>query len=267
MINTFQVGCDPEFVALDDKAKVINVARWNPEGEVGWDHTGRVIELRPKPCAGTFALVRRLQRLMKDEKLVKLAAKRFRAGASCAGEMLGGHVHFGVPILFKTTWPKGHFYTLPDGSNIPQEPLIELEDKLKGTLSALDKVTHLLQHLDILPLNESTNRRKGRYGKWGDIRDSGGHMEYRTMASWLYDPRVAFLCLTAAKLAAADPQGALDALKNVTSFEGLGKWIALYKSKDQNARRALEKVIDKGLKSVQVDPDVDFRERWEELGL
>lgn len=265
MINTFKIGCDPEFVALDDKAKPINVSEsMQPEGEIGWDHTGRVLELRPAAAQGTFALIRRMKRLLDDEKLKKLPARKFRAGATCGGESLGGHVHFGFPLKFKPVTTR----IVQVGSEmVPMQEPITIDDQLKYAISALDRVTYILEHLDILPLNESANRRKGRYGKWGEIRDSDGHVEYRTMASWLYDPRVAYLCLTAAKLAAADPEGAIEALKNVTSFEGLGKWIARYKEKDANARRALEKIFDKGLKIVQVDPDVDFRERWERLGL
>ena len=87
------------------------------------------------------------------------------------------------------------------------------------------------------------------------------------MASWLYDPKVAFLVLTAAKLAAADPGGTMQALKNCGDFATFEKWLAQYKGKDVNAARATEKLLDKGLKYIQVDPEVDFRERWERLGL
>jgi len=281
MINTFQIGCDPEFVALGVDGKLINVCpdcgndeneeecrkELVPEdGEIGWDHSGRVLELRPKPTQGTFALCRRLQRLVKDACEIPLKASKFRAGATCAGEMLGGHVHFGFPLKYTDRKPDARWFSageVPANYTIP----VALDDKLVQTISALDKVTYILEHLDILPMGESANRRKGKYGKWGEIRDSDGHLEYRTMASWLYDPRVAFLCLTAAKLAAADPRGTLDALAKVTSFEGVKGWMELYKDKDANARRACEKVFTLGLKSVQVDPDVDFRERWKELGI
>ena len=90
-------------------------------------------------------------------------------------------------------------------------------------------------------------------------------MEYRSMCSWLYDPKVAFLCLTAAKLAAADPEGTVDSLTRITSFDGLKKWIDRYRTKDSNARRVMEKLPEH--KMVQVSPDVDFRERWKSLEL
>jgi hypothetical protein len=270
MINTFQIGCDPEFVALDKDSKLIKTEFVTDEDldaaaetEVGFDHNGRVIELRPKPTQGTFALCRRLQRLVNAAIEQFPNVSKFRAGATCGGESLGGHVHFGIPMYaqnYVTTQDLyGRTVTVPMGSKV--------EDKVTKIIPALDKVTYIFEHLDILPMGESANRRKGRYGKWGEIRDSDGHVEYRTMASWLYDPRVSFLCLTAAKLAAAEPQSTLDALGKVTSFEGVEKWMGLYKDKDANARRAVEKVFPKGLKAVQIDPDVDFRERWKELGI
>lgn len=257
MINDFLIGCDPEFVLMNEKGQIVNSADsplyWTDEGQIGWDHNGRVQEFRPEPCKGTFALVRRIGALIRDKKVTDLNYK-LRAGGRAGTESLGGHVHFGFPASKYADDEWG-------------EQLRDLTDKTKQAIPALDTVTRLLEHLDILPLQESANRRKGTFGKFGDIRDSSGHMEYRTMASWLYDPRVAYLCLTAAKLAAADPSGALEALKNASSFAGLEGWVARYKGKDTNATRAIEKIFAKGHKAVQIDPDVDIRERWGSLGL
>lgn len=256
VINDFLVGCDPEFVLLDSKGQVFNTAHlWEQDGPIGWDHNGRVQELRPEPTKGTYALLRRIQTLVMDKKLE--GSFRRRAGARVGNESLGGHVHFGFScapkISYSTTDPfQSAKVTYPEGH--------------AKRLRALDAVTYLLEHLDILPLQECTNRRKGNYGKWGDFRDSNGHTEYRTMASWLYDPKVAYACLTAAKLAASDPEGTADSLKGVTSFKGLENWVAKYKGKDTNARRLLE-LLAKGHKPLQIDPDVDFRGRWERLGI
>jgi hypothetical protein len=244
VINKFQLGCDPEFVALDDKGHIIIGRGLDHHGEVGYDHGGRVLEIRPEPSKGAYALVKKIRRLLGDEKLRRLGASKFRAGARFGTESLGGHVHFGLP---------------PD--------VIGRDGK---TIPALDVVTGLLEHLDILPKAESANRRRGEYGKFGDIRTSHGkdgvpHLEYRTMASWLHDPKVAFLCLTVAKLAASDPVGALAALKGATSYSKLVDWVGNYRSKDTNAKRVYEKLGNHKL--VAVDPDVDFRTRWEDLGL
>lgn len=256
VINNFLLGCDPEFVALDVNGRTMHLDLH--EEEIGIDHGGRVGEFRPKPCKGAFALTKRLQRLILSRPIENIRASRLRGGARVNDESLGGHVHFGFknPVQEEV-----EYFVRPDGTQSARV-------KQKGDdliIRALDKVTGILEHLDILPKNESENRRKGTYGKYGDVRDSGGHMEYRSMCSWLHDPKVAFLCLTAAKLAAADPEGTLDGLTKVTSFEGLKKWIGLYKTKDSNASRTLEKIREHKL--VQVDPGLDFRERWRTLGL
>ena len=243
VLNKFLLGCDPEFVALDARGQLINgVVLGN--GEIGYDHSGRVLELRPSPSKGAYSLVKKLRTLLGDKRLQGLHAVKFRAGARVADMSLGGHVHFGVDPT--TTTLAG------------------------GPIAALDVVTRLLEHLDILPRNECQLRRRGHYGRFGDVRVSHGkdgspHLEYRTMASWLHDPKVAFLCLTLAKLAVCDPGGTVQVLKGVTSWSKLLDWVGNYRAKDTNAARVYEKLVD--LKQVSLDPDVDFRGRWENLGL
>lgn len=254
VINSFKIGCDPEFVALNALGQLVIANAMNTK-EIGHDHNGRVVELRPEPAKGAYALVKRLQGLLNDKRLQALKAAKFRAGATpIAGTVLGGHIHFDV----------SPYEIDPAGLGTPSKKHAE-------RVAALDAVTKVVEHLDILPHAECTQRRRNTdYGHYSDVRakrDERGrsHFEYRTMASWLLDPKVAFLCLTAAKLAAADPAGALDALKGVTSFGGFTRWIERYKNKDANADRLLAKIRE--LKSVQIDPTVDIRERWGVLGL
>lgn len=242
MLNTFLVGCDPEFVALDSCGQQMNLsAAFSANGEIGYDHGGRVGELRPEPTRGTYALTKRLQRLIKSPIVERVGASKLRAGARVNQDTLGGHVHLGVPVA-----------------------------KATNMIPALDRFTQVLEALDILPQTECSARRASGsgYGRFGEVRDSNGHIEYRTMASWLMDPKVAFLCLTGAKLAASDPAGTVAALPSRDhNFNALVEWFRAYRSKDINARRALEKVLSLGHKAIQVYPDVDFRERWRELGL
>jgi hypothetical protein len=241
MLNTFLIGCDPEFVALDSSGAQINLGPFvRGDGEIGFDHGGRVGEFRPGPTRGTYALVKRLQRLINSDTVTRFSATKLRAGARAGHDTLGGHVHLGFPV------PRS----------------------VDGRVAALDRVTGVLEALDILPASESKGRRElGAYGRFGDVRDCAGHTEYRTMASWLTDPKVAYLCLTAAKLAACDPVGTAENLPTSASFNNLVEWFRAYRSKDVNARRALDRVLSLGHKAIQVYPDVDFRERWRELGL
>lgn len=239
MLNKFLVGCDPEFAAIAGDGKQMNLSSYiRHDGEIGFDHGGRVGEFRPEPTRGTYALTKKLHRLINSAPIRALNAAKLKAGAKAFNDSLGGHVHFGFPVP-----PLG-------------DPRI----------TALDTVTRTMEQLDILPRQECINRRRGNYGRFGDIRDSGGHLEYRTMASWLLDPKVAFLCLTAAKLACCDTE-TTDVLARVTSFEGLADWFRRYRTKDINARRVVDRVVPLGHKAVQIPPDVDFRENWRELGI
>lgn len=257
MINDFRVGCDPEFILLDGQGKTIEAKTYFPHaGEIGYDHNGRVAEFRPGPSKGVLPIIKKIQMLIKQA--TKPEISKFRAGALCNGDALGGHIHFGFNC-FEIKPLEG--YNINSGGG-------KFNARGAKVTGALDTLTKTLEHLDILPKHESAQRRvHGQgYGRYGDVRDCHGHMEYRTMASWLYDPKVAFLCLTAAKLAAADPEGA-EALKNCDSFAKLSHWIEQYKDDDRNAARVSEKLLDGGLKALQVDPTIDFKERWERLGL
>jgi hypothetical protein len=269
LANEFLVGCDPEFCVLDGQGRVYNVVNEfrDAHGEVGFDHGGLEVELRPQPAKGTYALTRRMRTLLlRNAKLnPALVNYKWRAGAVVEHAnqrllTLGGHVHFGIQ-------PRGYDPADRDGS------------KFDLRIKALDRTTKYLEALDILPRDESTLRRERgdrqnanqRYGRWSDVRiagergDAAAHIEYRTMASWLFDPKVAYTCLTAAKLACAAPQIALDSLKaNNYSYNNFVKFFEVFRHKDTNAKRALEKLLDgKEVTALQVPPDVNLRTRWE----
>jgi len=269
LINKWRIGCDPEFVVMDNAGRVVNVEGTVPHnGVVGYDHSGDVIEIRPEPAHGTYALTRRIQKeILQNEHLQKLQQYRWRAGAyirarnTRANERvltLGGHVHLDMPPKQSGEDPETHDLRI----------------------AALDRMTDWLERLDILPMKESHDRRmdptavRNRYGQFGDWRPAGGErlgerprMEYRTMCSWLIDPQVAYLALTGAKIAAAMPQLTLDGLKRGQhSWPKLGAWLENFRMRDANVRRALEKMWDAG-KQPKVDPTVDFKTRWGRLGL
>jgi Phage phiEco32-like COOH.NH2 ligase-type 2 len=259
MLNNFKIGCDPEFMLLDAAGKTVNANQFFPhDGPIGYDHNGRVAEFRPAPTFGILPIITKIKDLVKS-KQIQQVNRRLRAGAVCNADALGGHVHFGFNC-FEQKPIEG--YSILTGGG-------KFNARGAQVTKALDALTQTLEKLDILPAHECSARRSGGqgYGRYGDVRDCNGHMEYRTMASWLYDPKVAFLCLTAAKLAAVDPEGTLVALKGCGDFNTFEKWLNQYKGKDVNATRASEKLLDKGLKYIQVDPEVDFRESWERLGL
>jgi len=280
VVNSFLVGCDPEFVVFDAAGEGVNLSHKLPHaGQIGWDHSGYVAELRPQPAKGTFTLVKRLKELMMRADSLDLGNK-WKAGAvsRLAGRTvtLGGHVHLDISPLKEGYVHETSVVRDPDN---PEQVLVEetWTDEHKARVKALDTITARLEQLDILPNHESQTRRSsGDYGHYGDVRVQRHlkydpayrpswhlHTEYRTMASWLYDPRNAFLCLTAAKLAAAEPQVALEHIKRTTiPWKQLVNWFELFKEKDVNARRLVDKVLSQGHKALVADPEVDFRERW-----
>lgn len=269
LINSWMVGCDPEFVVMDTKGGIVSTDGILPHnGVVGYDHSGDVVEIRPEPAHGTYALVRRLQKeILHNEHLKRLEPYKWRAGAyirarvsRTGGERiltLGGHVHIDMPPV-----------------DYGEEP-----DRHKLRIDALDRVTDWLEKLDVLPSKECSDRRndanavRNHYGQWSDWRPAAagsGHprMEYRTMCSWLFNPKVAYLSLTLAKIAAATPELTLEGLrKGQHSWPKLGTWLEHYRNRDSNVRRALEAMWDDGKKPLHVPVDVNFREQWETLGL
>lgn len=238
LINPFLVGCDPECVAIKDGVRV-NVRYILPHvGPVGWDHAGRVIEVRPTPSKSTHTLIKKIATLFQT---TKFPATKLRAGAFWNGMTLGGHVHLDVYM---------------EGDN-------DLRTK------ALDKLTALLENLDILPTKESDARRAkrwvgrpGAYGQFSDCKWDHKRMEYRTMASWLYSPVTSYLCLTGAKLACAEPKATLDELdKGKVSTGKLIRFFEKFAESDWDAKRVVEKLLEPEVK-LQRDPDSNLLEVW-----
>jgi hypothetical protein len=80
------------------------------------------------------------------------------------------------------------------------------------------------------------------------------------MPSWLFHPRIAFLCLTLAKLVATDPE--TYAGLTVKGFNKLVAFAELFKNRDYDAAILCEKLLPAGLKRLQADPTVDFKPLW-----
>lgn len=246
-VNQFLLGCDPEFAVSQDGRLVNNNGTFRNDGPVGWDHGGWVLECRPEPAYFARTLVRRMGRLLRDPRVQGLP--KVRAGAYYRAPertvTLGGHVHLDInPVN-----PLGQF--TPDHLN---------------RSGALDRLTQQLEHLDILPRGESEARRAtGQYGRYGDVRVQGDppRTEYRTMGSWLLSPSVAMLCLTGAKLAACDPEGVPGTM---VDYDGLKDWFGKYKE-DRDVEFVQNYILTKPLKHLQVDPDSDFRSKWERVGV
>lgn len=298
MINDFKIGADPEFI-MADKDNILHCwpdddeAITTPAGEVGPDHGGMVAELRPKPTIGTYALVKRIRTLLTDPAWGAHRNFRWLGGAvqtvqapqcDCCCRW---HCECDDYETYKeVTQPLGGHIHLDIRANNP---------KWDSVVNALDEQYRLFEKLELFPEEDCEARRDEGYGKFkwvtcnsaGDDDDGARfekadldryaiegrrdparyHMEFRTPPSWLYHPRLAMLSLTSAKLAAADPEGTIDALKGKpVALNTMKDWYDRYKGKDANADRVIEKILDgKRVSQLQFDTNADLKDVWQEI--
>lgn len=235
LVNTFKVGADPELVLLDPP-QIVNGAVRGVEtaGYFGFDHGGYVVEPHPTPDLSVRQVCKNIRTSL-DYMHYLWPNLKFRAGAyyEAAGARnqmyMGGHVHLDIRAF------------TPD------------------QIAAMDSFTASLEHLDLLPRVECARRAEGGfYGKKGDIRAEHGHVEYRSMCSWLFDPKIAMLCMTGAKLAAINP--AALPKKLFTSKARLTSWFEGYKEADDDVRWMFDKGYFEG--SLVADPDASVKTAW-----
>ncbi|MCK9556287.1 hypothetical protein M0R36_10850 [bacterium] len=170
------IGCDPEFgytLLNKEKEKIIFNGNMPPfkTDIIGWDHGGKVVELRPKPGSPMFVVTQIGLSLRAVDKTFKNHLKGIETIVYHSGGFgepsSGGHIH------------------------IDKNKNKTINDKMKNAIEKWDK----LNFLDCEPGRES---RLGRgYGKHGEYRDDHDKsIEWRTPSSWLSDPRWAFSILS-----------------------------------------------------------------------
>lgn len=265
-INTFKIGADPEFVVVK-KGKPIGSLESKygirHRDQFGWDHSGRVAEIKPNPARSSFRLVRNLKKLVTESpaalKIINDGGRMVAGAISPDGITLGGHIHFDIPYIVK-------------GKTIYGDSVIGA-DKINPTMTrivaSLDTLTACLENLDVLPLEGSKRRRSsGEYGRYGDVRQADGanRFEYRTMCSWMHSPVAAMLCLTGAKLAGAYPHIVEEVLDIREPKKSIEKLFTQFATKDIDAARVTERVFEAGLTLAQ-KPDTDMLESWKSLSM
>jgi hypothetical protein len=250
LLNSWRVGTDPEFVVFDG-ANIKDMKYLIPhDGPVGYDHGGRVAEIRPVASRSCSQVVRNIQKLIKeDPAALKLAAYKWRAGAvvgdATRKECLGGHVHLDMPLK-----------------------------DARASLGALDAFTKQIEGVDMLPTKECEERRllfNGQYGKMdggdGHVRAAGRNqrLEYRAVASWLFSPKTALFCLTGYKLALFAPAISREFLAGPASNRRLRLFFEAFRHKDDDADRILEGIDSGGIKSWRGLHDGDVKQTWQEI--
>jgi hypothetical protein len=245
--NSFLIGTDPEFAILDGNSIVEVRDTLGHAGKLGWDHGGQVVELRPDPKFLASQLCVDIFRQLNRRELVPFRRYRWKAGGIAAGHPIGGHIHFDTSY---------------DGESLTENDL---------RLGALDRMATWFEALELFPVGECEARVRQGYGLRGDIRPAGrradGHarLEYRTPPSWLYNPRLAHLTLSAFKFALVDPRHTLDSLvtSSIDPRAKLRRFIRGFAESDDDAAELAPQLARRnGLEAFRGDPDDDIKTAW-----
>lgn len=239
-VNDFLIGADPEF-ALFDPPHLVNASRL--EGRVqnlareapllyGFDHGGYVLEPHPRP-----------------DFLARNVLKDTRVSLNQMARVFGD--------TYK--WRAGAYYQAPERAvSFGGHVHIDQPQPTTSQLRAFGRIAASFEHLDILPHDESTTRRREtQYGQIDDHRIEHGHYEYRGMCSWLFSRKTAMLCLTAIKLAAVQPS---LITRNFHSLDEVRTWMEGFKGHDDD----VDWILDKGYfdSDLTAKPDHDIKSVW-----
>lgn len=256
--NPYLIGADPEFAILDSQGRYL--AADLPQGKLGTDHGGRVVELRPDPSFLASALCEDMRKTLNRRELVPYRKYLWKAGAVAGPESnampLGGHIHFDIPFQRQR------------------------DDVLTNNcLRALNRVATWFDGLEFFPKGEAVLRQRLGYGRISEdiyndqtVRPAGrrpdglSRLEYRTPPSWLYSPDLSFLALTTFKLALVDPQHTLDSLPQgaTAPMTRLRRFIAGFAKVDSDAAEITQRIEADGnrLRQFRGDPAGDLKLAW-----
>ena len=286
VVNPWLLGADPEFAVISPPNRTVKnagatcVEVEEAPGEIGWDHGGRVWELRPAPSRSAYKVLTNLWRLLRHKDLSRVEQFKWKSGA------LGGvNTPTQAPQII-VGWQPNHddpgnpvpiYGPDPDFDGVDPNG----EDTLGGhvhfglaglnpaQMRGLGATTTALLNLDILPRRENSKRirlaqsRGLSYGSLSvdAIRACNGHVEFRAAPSWLDKPGQALAALTSYKLAAVRPSSVTWA----DDFELKGnflEWLEEFSAIDVDAYLLLRLINRQGFESIQADPSADFKPRW-----
>lgn len=199
--NTLTLGCDPEFVIVDNSGEVVNADRLLAKsGKLGSD--AGLGELRPEPSTKPRDVLLNLKTLINSFEEHPVCKKYGAVSTSYyKGWMTGFHVHLGLP-----------------------REIISLS--ANKSIEFIRSFVRVLDYYIGIPtmLADETDRRRlsrGDYGKPGDFRLSRKTMEYRTPGGFhLRSPLYARRLLEATHRVAEDVIWRVEELtKNWTEME------------------------------------------------
>lgn len=194
----FDMGADPEFIIVDRQSLVDSHAIIkNGIDEFGMDAHRHIFEVRPDPSENPLEVVANMRGAMVRQclKNPKFLDWDWFAGSyhQHSGQNLGigGHIHFGLPKVFRNGLEK-----IKDGKLAGQEDYKRISTILSQYVGA---VSVLIEDKD-----QGYHRRNGfaagngtKYGFIDDWRNQEWGFEYRTPSSWMTAPNVAcaIMCL------------------------------------------------------------------------
>jgi hypothetical protein len=184
------VGADPEFLLFEPNAdKVVRANNiLSHETVVGSD--GAMAELRPKPAVEVEDFISNIRSLLKDHKHTQ-KIESYRWLAHCYhkdGERdypVGGHIHVGNPDKVTRMGMENRKVFFRTMNKILDEllgvPMIRLDGTDRGNA-------------------RRTKCAMGKYGYFGEWREAGGRLEYRTLSGmWLAHPEISACVIGTAK--------------------------------------------------------------------
>lgn len=213
--QSISLGADPEWTVLDTTKKILRIIQTQntPDGQIGWDHSGYVREIRPRPSFYVGVLVRRIRALIKTaEQSAPIPtegvwlARPYIAGAGDRDFVTcGGHVHIGKNAFSDGVLTVNRFR--------------EAMDRLYVAFCAANFWPQLLVELRATstPYGNATNALR--------LHGRAPTVEYRMFPTWLNHPWTTRAVLTATKLVVQNPHRA-DELK--PSWFGVCKWFEHY---------------------------------------
>lgn len=194
LINHFKVGADPEFVLIKQRGTYVHASTLveaGGNGPFGADGSGRQAELRAFPSRSALEVVASLAEALQGfyTHVPKVRELTWLATPFYENDGCGGHIHFGRKQL----------------------------PRRRKEVVALDQMARYLLHTNLLdPESQRERVVNSGYGHFSDARCQKYGYEYRTLPTWLNTPALAFLCITASKLAVVDSIADTDPWSPVT---------------------------------------------------
>lgn len=246
LINRFKIGADPEYILASNAGTGWSSISARESGlklkeAFGCDGSGRQAEMRAHPSKFVLETVASLVDTFRWQMRITDTGKyQWLAPGAWNDDGCGGHIHFGTKRVWKPV------------SKITAAPW-----------KSVDNATKFLEIMNVIDKTGANTRRVHTgYGRWGDVRQQSHGYEYRSIASWLFSPRCAYLALVITKLSMYHPLVECATAYNSEQATSLAitNLLRAYQGSDDDARIALKSVEAFGV--PHYEGLVDIKPQW-----